>query len=794
LIRRTRQLEYGLRVHGGDAAGTSADIRNASNMRSPVGLRLVRGPAASTTTAVALLTVCGCDMYVDADTRVARAEKQLAAADYTTAVIELRKALKDEPNSARAHFLLAEAALQLSDPDNADRELRRALDLGLAPPAAADLMARTELALGRYQPLLDQIERGQAPLQEPARSLYRGQSLHGLKREAEAVSAYQAALAVDPHSQQAALALAEAYTAQGQFASALAVLSEVLDRRPDLALGWLRRGMILGERGEFTEATEALQTALDHASGQLTLPQHAELLTGLIETRLARGDVEGAAATQKQLADLSSDSALTHFAAARVALARQDYPTATSELHRVLVGVPEFLPARLLLGTALVAQGNLEQADQELAQVVRDTPANLEARKLLARVRLRLQRPEEAMRVLIPGMEMQPADTQLRVLMNTAGSQLGTDPGGIAFLEDSVTTHPDNEDLKVSLAAAYLSNKEEAKAIEVLNRTSGKSRLALARWYLEEKQSRKAQEVIDQVLAAEPGRADLVNLAGLLYLDAGHYEQALAQLRAAADREPGNPGYWCNVAQAQLALHQPAAAHEAIAKALAIRADLLPAVAVAALVDLSTGRPDAAVVRVVELRQKHPDEAQIVLLEGDVRIAARQYGEAAQAFAKAERLHPSTIVALKSYNARRLAGITDPAQPLRRWLQREPEDLEVRLVLAEAEQTAEPAKAIAEYEWILKRAPKNSVALNNLAWLYQGTGDERALDTARKAHELAPSVPEIADTYGWILLQHGQIAEALPILKVAAAAGDPQITAHYTKAQKLTATAPVQRR
>lgn len=763
-------------------------------MSSGVGFRIVRGPAASTTAAVTLLTLCGCDMFADADTRVARAERQLAAADYATAAVELRKALRDQPNNARAHFLLAEAALQLDDADNADTELRRALELGLAPSTASDLMARTDLALGRYQPLLEQIDGGQVQLQEPARSIYRGQSLHGLKRDAEAVAAYQAALAVDPHSQQAAFALAEAYTTQGQFTSALAVLSEVLDRHPDFALGWLKRGTILADRGEFTEAARALQTALDHASGQLTLQQHAELLTALIETRLASGDVEGAAAMQKQLANLAPESALTHFAAARVAIARQDYATGTAELRRLLVTVPEFLAARFLLGTALMAQGNLEQADQELAQVVRDSPANLQARKLLARVRLRLQRPEEAMRVLVPGMEMQPADAQLRALMNTAGSQLGTDPAGIAFLEDSVNTHPDNEDLKVSLAAAYLSNKEESKATEVLNRTSGKSRLALARWYLGEKQPRKAQEVIDQVLAAEPGRADLINLAGLLYLDAGHYEQALAHLRAAADREPDNPGYWCNVAQAQLAMHQPAAAREATAKALTIRPDLLPAVAVGALVDLSTGRPDAAVAGVVELSHKHPGEPQVLLLLGDVQIAAHHYAEAAQAFAEAERLHPSTIVALKSYNARRLAGIADPAQPLRRWLQREPEDLEVRLVLAESDQAAQPAKAIGEYEWILSRAPKNSVALNNLAWLYQSTGDERALDTARKAHELAPSVPEIADTYGWILLQHGRITEALPILKGAAAAGNPQIAAHYAQAQKLTATAPAQRR
>jgi cellulose synthase operon protein C len=762
-------------------------------MSSGAGLGISLRPAASTALAFTLLvTLSGCDMFADADTRVARAEKQLADADYDTAVIELRKALKDQPGNARAHFLLAEAELQLDDADNATKELQRALDLGFPPADAADLTVRTNLARGQYQGVLDQIANGKLQLPEPASSIYRGYALHALKRDTEAVAAYQMALKQDPHSQEATLALAEVYAAQGQFEVALANLDDLLKQNPDLARGWLQRGAILADRGQFTEAIQALQKALAHANGQLSSQQRAGLLASLIETRLAHGDVEGAAAAQEQLTELSPESALTLFGHARVAAARQDYSTAAADLHRLLAAVPDFLPGRFLLGTALVAQGNLEQADQELAQVVRDAPANMEARKLLARVRLRLQRPEEAMRVLIPAMETQPADTQLRVLMNTAGSQLSTDPGGIAFLEQSVATHPQNEDLKVSLAAAYLANKQGAKAIEVLNHTSSKSHLALARWYLSQNQPGQAQQVIDQVLAATPGHADIMNLAGLLYLDAGHYEQALAHLRAAADREPGNAGYWSNVAQAQLAMHQPAAAREAIEKALAINPDQLPAVAVAAMVDLGTGRADAAVARVVQLKQRHPGEVQVLLLEGDVRIAARQYAAAAEVFADAERLHPSTLVALKSYNARRLAGIADPARPLRAWLQREPEDLQVRLVLAEADQAAEPAKAITEYQWILDRDPRNSVALNNLAWLYQNSGDGRALETARRAHELAPATPEIADTYGWILLQHGQAAAALPILKLAAATGDPQITAHYAEAQKLTATVPVQ--
>ena len=50
---------------------------------------------------------------------------------------------------------------------------------------------------------------------------------------------------------------------------------------------------------------------------------------------------------------------------------------------------------------------------------------------------------------------------------------------------------------------------------------------------------------------------------------------------------------------------------------------------------------------------------------------------------------------------------------------------------------------------MLQRAP-NSVALNNLAVIYQQQKDPRALGLATRAGTAAPGQPLIADTYGWL--------------------------------------------
>src|SRR5262249_6235204 len=155
----------------------------------------------------------------------------------------------------------------------------------------------------------------------------------------------------------------------------------------------------------------------------------------------------------------------------------------------------------------------------------------------------------------------------------------------------------------------------------------------------------------------------------------------------------------------------------------------------------------------------------VLMLEGDVLSAARRYAEAANAYDQSARLRPGATIALRAYTARRLAQFEDPAKPLREWLARDPDEDRVRLALAESYQATDPAQAIEEYERVLAHEPDDPRLLNNLAWLYRVTGNEKALETARKAYRLAPDLHDIADTYGWILLQKGRVAEALPVLK-----------------------------
>jgi putative PEP-CTERM system TPR-repeat lipoprotein len=92
--------------------------------------------------------------------------------------------------------------------------------------------------------------------------------------------------------------------------------------------------------------------------------------------------------------------------------------------------------------------------------------------------------------------------------------------------------------------------------------------------------------------------------------------------------------------------------------------------------------------------------------------------------------------------------------------------------------------AVDYYNSILQNQPKSLVAQNNLAMAYLGAEQfAEALEAAEKAADLAPTVPQIMDTYGWVLYKNGKTQEAQALLALAyeKLPNDPSVALHYAE-------------
>jgi putative PEP-CTERM system TPR-repeat lipoprotein len=866
-----------------------------------------------------------CDFFVDAQTRVDRAEQLVAKQDHRAAMIELKNALQSDEANARARLLLAKVSFQLGDIPGAEKELQRAVQLGASPADTAALLAEIRLAQGDLESLLVQIDTGELQLPPDELATVRGRALLSLQRVEPAIEALRTALEHNPANIEAKIALAEALAAQGQSIEGLELLDQTLASTPESALALMVRGGILVRGGQYDEARTALDKAREHAAS-LNARQQAALFALLGETQLAQGDLAAAKDTYGRLGALAPNAPMTAMFGARIAMAEQNYSAASNELQKVVAAAPNFAPARFLLGAALFAQGSLHQAQTQLQRSLELAPENLQARKLLAKVHLQLSRPDAAMEVLLPAEQEDGVDA----LLGLARLRAGDSAAGVALLEQSLAEHPNDEGLQLELAYAYLRGGQAPKALELarrLPRQAGDARrdelliaaagaaggisaaraeverllaqfpddvealnagamfyarqgefdrgrellgramraqpenaaalfnraridaaegkwdavagsleqivridsmnvmarvgvaelalrrndaaraislleqlrkdvpdaiepqLKLAGIYFSQRRAAQGEAALRQVISQAKGRAEVLNAAGEVYLEHEQHTQALAQFRAAVQLAPQHAGYWFNSARAQLALGNGPAAREMLNKTLELRADWTPAVGTLAMLDVREGQRAAALQRVSELKKRNPREPSVLTLEGDLNFVLQRYEDAAKAYDAAGKIRQSSALAMKSYRARRAGKLSDPAQPLRQWLEQQPADLAARMILAEAYQDGgQRLKAIEEYEVLVRQNANNAVALNNLAWLYHVEGDARAEDTARRAYEIAPNSAAIADTYAWILVGKGRAGEGRDILKAAMEAPrvPPEVQYHYASALAIT--------
>jgi putative PEP-CTERM system TPR-repeat lipoprotein len=412
-----------------------------------------------------------------------------------------------------------------------------------------------------------------------------------------------------------------------------------------------------------------------------------------------------------------ADTASHGFAGAIYAAAGQP-DRARAEWERVLEVKPDDVSARINLARVDIAQGKADRAKDQFEKILAKDPTNLMATVGLAAV---------------------------------AQSQKDTDAAG-RWIEKAVADHPDSADV----------------------------RLTQSRLYLEQRDFGKAKAAATEALRLSPKSAAAANTKGVAELGAGDLVAAIGSFQQAVEFAPKG-GYHANLARALLMDRKPDEAIRTLDEALKISPAETVTLALAATMALQTGQLEKATGYVARLRAAAPEAASTMRLEGDLAMANKRYGNALEYYGKAAAAGSDGTLAIARYRAGMASGAKQPQKPLEDWLIRAPGDAAVRVVLAEYhQQRGDESAAVAGYEKALETAPGNIAALNNLAGIYQAKGDERALPLAKRAYEAAPGNAAVQDTYGWSLVESGELDRGLKLIREASKSlkGVPEVQYH----------------
>ncbi|HZW59193.1 MAG TPA: tetratricopeptide repeat protein, partial [Woeseiaceae bacterium] len=404
------------------------------------------------------LLVGACGLGMSTEDRLQRAEQSLQSGENRAAIIDAKNVLVDEPENVRARLLLGKAALADGDGATAEKELRRAAELGAAQEDTIAGIARALLLQRKFDALVKEFE-AELPSGDADRVALLtilGDARLALKQPELAREHYSRALELDANNPAAKLGTVQSYIAEGNPLQARATLSQVLDTNSDFAAAWLTSARLNMSSGNYAAGKKDFARAETIASGNGDTDQRVRAIYGLAEASFATNELDEARKYSAQLDAIAGNSIAALQIAARLAYAEKDWNAAQEKLADILRRSPGDNAARVLLGAVHLQSGNLGQAEMYLSAAVADAPGNADARRLLAETRLQLNKSDEAQQALRPLVDTPDADPRSLAMAARVDMLSGNYAGAADFLERSVAENPATSGAELDLAIAYL--------------------------------------------------------------------------------------------------------------------------------------------------------------------------------------------------------------------------------------------------------------------------------------------------------------------------------------------------
>jgi putative PEP-CTERM system TPR-repeat lipoprotein len=588
--------------------------------------------------------------------------------------------------------------------------------------------------------------------------------LHLRKKEYDqAQASLQLALTAREEFQPAVLALAVTNYALGNFAQADQLASQYLSRNPNQVSARQVMAQSLLHQQEYAKAEQLLRPVLD------AFPDNATALALMAQAMHGQDKPNEEAQSLQKLVQLGNESPSIYWRLGAAQIASGDDPAGLENAAKALSLDPTFLPAaktvvayhakrkdfdaaieaarafvngneaqagaHTLLGLALIDSGEIEEGKQALERARAISPDNPETYRNLAALAAMSGDNQSAKSLYQELLRYSSNDLQAMMSLAELERLEGREEEMSNLLQAAIAAHPEAGAPRIELAEYYLQAGSPERVASTFGDYSGtqedrylvlellgKSQIALGN-------SRDAQGTFSQLVTLKPDYAE------------GHFllSQAFAQTGNASRTR-----------------------HE-LERALAVNADHFLARLGLAQLLLRERDIEAANEHVRRLREKAPDNLDVLTLEA--RVAALN-GDNESALRLCQSVYDAepttaTLVALAEHEigmGREDQGLTR----IRDWIDAHGNDISARHFLAKAFGTLGMQNEQAdEYRRILQLSNTDIIALNNLAWALLESAPAEALKYATRASELAPDSAIVSDTLAMALVKNGKNERAL---------------------------------
>jgi tetratricopeptide (TPR) repeat protein len=703
----------------------------------------------------------------------------LQQADLEKAGIEVRNVLQMDPKSADAYLLAAQI-------EESRQEFRKAYGyysktIELKPDALG-----AKVGLARLYLLAGDVEHAQKSVDEilaaDARNVegrVLGAALLAKKGDADAAmrQAEQIVSEGGDVSSEASLLLAGMYNNRGELDKAFKVL--------ELAIAKDGKNIkLLGIAAELAASMKLDTKAMAYFKAATEMaPKNSEMWQVWARYLVQKNDLDKAEQVLRDSIASDKENTARYLSLVDFLAAKRSPDVAEKELRTNIESRPKDYQLRFSLANYYRSTGKAEDFQRVLRDVVdldKTGPAGLNASNQIAAYKLSMGKTEEAQRMFDEILKASPRDAVALVQRGRMLLSAGNYKDAIIDLRAAEKDQPDSAQVVGLLAQAHLLNKEPQLARDVVlgaakqDPANTELRLVAVNFLAGNKEVEAALKEADDIIKTTPKNPRVYETKAAIQANAKDWAGAEKTLQALKTQYPDDAiGY--------LRLGQLYAGEKKIDAALkeydgaAKKAPKAPEPMIA-LVGLLAGehKYDDAAARVDAALKVDPDNATLLQLRGDMAMARKDATGAEAAYRSAIKLAPKDTGAYQRL-ARALVARNDLPGALAALDEGTKANLQdASLLVSRAELLGRVGKydeAIATYEELLKRAPDNDLAVNNLAYLLtEVKGDKaslaRALQITQKFSD--SSNAGYLDTAGWVQYKLGQFDKAVPLLAKAA--------------------------
>jgi putative PEP-CTERM system TPR-repeat lipoprotein len=682
-----------------------------------------------------LAAMVGCSGDKSAEQFLGKARQQYETGDKKAAVIELKNALQRKPDYSDARLLLGKIYNEQGNGPSAEKELRRALELGAAKDIALPQLGRALLLQREFQKVLDEVPAPVAAKSKDAAATFvvRGDAFAGLKKADEAQAAYEEARKLDPASSEAyaGLAMLAAYHQHPE--EAMRLVNEATQKAPRNASLWMLKARLLRGQGKAEEADQAYQQALKID------PDNVGAHLSLALANLAKRQFDAARKEAEAARKVDPNGLPVRLVEAQIDFQEGKFSAARDNLQEILKLAPNHAPSMLLMGATQLALKSYEQAEAYLSAFLKVAPNHAYARRLLAVTYLRMNQPAKAVDTLQPVLSQGNPSAEVLAVAGEAHMQLREFAKATEYFEQASKASPESAAVRTELALSRVASGDVAQGTAELEAAAAQ--------------------------AGSPVQTDVLLVYTLL--SGRQFDKALRAIDALDKKAPNSPLTYNLRGSAYLGKQDTANARKAFEKALSIQPDFFPAAFNLAKLDLRDKNPLAARKRFEAVLAADRANTRAMVALASLERDAGHEKESIDWLEKASKADAKAIQP-RALLVQYYLGKKDPQRAL--YIAREaqtanPNNAEALDLLGSAQLGAgEKDNAVATFGQLVGLVPQSAPAYFQLASAQAATKDlEAARKSLNKALDLKPDFVDAAVALAGLDVQAGQVNEAIKL-------------------------------